>query len=96
MELSVALCNEIKKHLGETVTVYTTSGGSSGSGYTGVLIQINCFFIKIIKHTGPRPCNSPKYGSKRCYMCKRFGVKYTVTTSIIPIDKIAAFVFNAI
>lgn len=42
MDLNEALSNEFKEHIGKTVTVYTTSGGNSGRGYTGMLINVNC------------------------------------------------------
>lgn len=42
-------------HIGQTVTIFTTSGGDSGSGFTGVLVFVNCSFIRLISQIGPAP-----------------------------------------
>ena len=91
-EIHESLCFEFREHIGETVTVYTTSGGRSGVGYTGLLTHVNCYFIRIVKHTGPISCPSFSYKNKRCYNCKRY--KFCGVTTIIPIDKISAFVYS--
>lgn len=45
----------MKKYIGETVTIFTTSGGMSGCGFTGVLIGVNECFAKLITQIGPAP-----------------------------------------
>lgn len=40
---------------GETVTIFTTSGGQSGSGFTGVVLAVNPCFVRLITHIGPAP-----------------------------------------
>lgn len=87
MGINEALSNEFKKHTGKTVTIYTASGGDSGKGFTGILINANNHFIRLIKEI---PCSSPDYGSSKCNCCKRFKQRITI---IIPINRIAAFVY---
>jgi hypothetical protein len=40
---------------GQTVTIFTTSGGESGRGFTGVLIRVNCNFVRLLSDIGPAP-----------------------------------------
>ena len=41
--------------VGTTVTIFTSSGGQSGSGFTGVLISVNDVFVRLITRIGPPP-----------------------------------------
>ncbi len=110
-----SLIDEMAKHIGTTVTIYTTSGGESGFGFTGVLSMITPGFIRLITCIGPAPCcpagsscNSPVspcyYGGRRratgnCgYTGGYRNVPLNNTGSIadIPLERIAAFVHNAI
>ena len=50
------LCH-IKRYKGETVTIFTTSGGASGCGFTGVILEINCDFLRLTTHIGSAPAN---------------------------------------
>jgi len=45
------LCN----YVGETVTIFTASGGQSGSGFTGVVLSANESFVRLITSVGPPP-----------------------------------------
>ncbi len=45
------LCN----YIGETVTIFTKSGGQSGSGFTGVILSVNDCFVRLITRIGPAP-----------------------------------------
>lgn len=92
IEIHEALCQEFKEHIGETVTVYTTSGGRSGVGFTGLLTHANCYFIRLVKHLRPVVCPHFDYRKKKCYTCKQY--KFKGVTTIIPMDKIAAFVHS--
>lgn len=47
---------ELARFIGTTVTVYTTSGGQSGFGVTGVLTFVSSTFISLITCIGPAPC----------------------------------------
>lgn len=87
--------------IGQTVTIYTTSGGCSGSGFTGVLIYVDECVVKLITRIGTPPecalgstCCPPGPAPFRPYGCQPFLGLGSVTT--IPIDKIASFVQNSI
>lgn len=89
--------------IGQTVTLYTTSGGASGCGITGVILMVNQCFVRIVTCFGPAPCCA--LGSACCTCgcptftgCKgRCGVVNTVgSVADIPIDRIASFVHSAI
>lgn len=43
------------KYIGETVTIFTSSGGQSGSGFTGVILSVNNVFVRLITRIGPPP-----------------------------------------
>lgn len=46
------------KFLGETVTIFTTSGGDSGSGFTGVLTLVTPEYVRLVTAIGfPPECS---------------------------------------
>lgn len=45
----------LSKYIGETVTIFTSSGGDSGSGFTGVILSVNNVFVRLISRIGPPP-----------------------------------------
>lgn len=45
----------LQNYLGQTVTIFTTSGGVSGSGFTGVLMSIECNFLRLLSQVGSAP-----------------------------------------
>ncbi|MGI6705014.1 MAG: hypothetical protein ACOX6S_01710 [Clostridia bacterium] len=45
----------IADYIGETVTIFTTSGGQSGSGFTGVVLSVNDCFVRLLTRIGPPP-----------------------------------------
>jgi len=45
----------LAKYIGETVTIFTTSGGQSGAGFTGVILSVNPVFVRLITRIGPPP-----------------------------------------
>jgi hypothetical protein len=47
--------NDFEDHIGETVTIFTTSGGRSGSGFTGVIIAANRRIVRLVTRIGPAP-----------------------------------------
>jgi len=49
------LMERLSCHIGKTVTVFTTSGGLSGSGFTGVLASVDCFVVRLICAFGAPP-----------------------------------------
>jgi hypothetical protein len=42
-------------HIGRTVTIFTTSGGASGSGFTGVLLSVDCTCVRLLTDIGAPP-----------------------------------------
>ena len=49
--LEESLC----RHIGQTITIFTTSGGISGAGFTGVLGHVGNGCISLITHLGAAP-----------------------------------------
>jgi len=49
--LEESLC----RYIGQTITIFTTSGGLSGSGFTGVLAHVGNGCIKLITCVGAAP-----------------------------------------
>ena len=45
----------LAKYIGETVTIFTASGGQSGAGFTGVILSVNDCFVRLITRIGPPP-----------------------------------------
>lgn len=100
--------NHIRRFIGETVTVFTTSGGESGEGFTGVVLAVNCDFVRLVLQQGSAPTNPFEddedededdcYGRgnnnrrrRRHRRCQKVGAVVD-----IPINRIAAFVHNAV
>ena len=89
------MCNFI----GQTVTIFTTSGGASGCGFTGILMSVNCCYCRITTDIGVAPANPlsqhicPWQGeTDKCQRhCNTIG-----SVCDIPIDRIAAFCHNAV
>lgn len=49
------LCHLLSKYIGETVTIFTKSGGMSGCGFTGVILGVNDCYVRLITRIGPAP-----------------------------------------
>ncbi len=49
------IVNALSRRIGETVTIFTKSGGMSGCGFTGVLLGVNECFVKLLSQIGPAP-----------------------------------------
>lgn len=43
----------LSNYIGETVTIFTSSGGQSGAGFTGVILSVNNVFVRLITRIGP-------------------------------------------
>ncbi|MFL0246466.1 hypothetical protein [Candidatus Clostridium stratigraminis] len=50
-----SLAAHLARHIGQTVTIFTTSGGDSGEGFTGVLISVDKCFVRLISAIGSAP-----------------------------------------
>ena len=53
--MGVCLIESMVRHIGQTVTVFTTSGGLSGNGFTGVLAGICDGCVRLITDIGAPP-----------------------------------------
>jgi len=47
--------DSLSRCVGQTVTIFTSSGGTSGSGYTGVLAGVTDSSVKLITAFGSPP-----------------------------------------
>ena len=94
------LLDSLSRYIGQTVTIFTTSGGCSGSGFTGVLVNVNECYVKLITNIGAAPscaigssCTGYGYNNyNQCYC----GNNWLGSVTEIPICKIASFTHNAI
>lgn len=103
------LFDSLCRYIGQTVTVFTTSGGLSGSGFTGVLAAVNDCSIKLITDIGAAP-NCPLGSNCSGFSGGLFGFGNSNNNSCsnncnnnwlgsvteIPICKIVSFTHNAI
>lgn len=98
--------DHLEEFIGETVTIYTTSGGESGDGFTGVVLSVNSAFVRLITRIGPAPgcalgsscCNGSRRrrGSRGHGDEDNGGRSRVGSVTDIPIDRIASFVHNAV
>ena len=63
------LAEHLRDQIGETVTIFTESGGQSGCGFTGVVLKVNPCFVRLTTCIGPAPgcalgngCSRGNYG----------------------------------
>ena len=91
------ILGQLSRFIGETVTIFTTSGGQSGSGFTGVLIGVNPYFVTLVTGQGPAPacplgnaCGG--YGGYGGYS----GIYNTGSITNIPVYMIASFSHNTL
>jgi len=49
------LVESMCRHIGQTVTIFTTSGGLSGSGFTGVLLTVDINCVRLLADIGAPP-----------------------------------------
>lgn len=104
------LVESLSRYIGETVTLFTTSGGLSGTGITGVLVAVTPCYVKIITQIAAPPscplgssCTGPVApfgGGFGCFGGRGYGyggyTNFLGSVSEIPIDRIASFTHNAI
>lgn len=105
-----SLVGDLARHIGQTVTIFTTSGGESGEGFTGVLASVNNNFVRLITQIGPAPgcalgnccderfdrdmdSNRDSLGGQGRATCR---ARHLGSIVDIPINRIAAFVHNAV
>ncbi|MDP4118833.1 MAG: hypothetical protein Q8873_06550 [Bacillota bacterium] len=86
------LCSNI----GRVVTIFTASGGVSGSGFTGLLVWANCQTVKIITNLPSAPpnplgdcgCNNGLFWNSNYCNGSAYG-----SVVVIPTCQIVSFVF---
>jgi hypothetical protein len=91
----------MSQYIGQTITVYTTSGGVAGCGLTGVLSQCTASHITLITHIGPPP-EKPK--SKACRSCPYYKscleaaekLREVGSVAEIPLHSLVIFVHNSL
>jgi hypothetical protein len=103
--------NELCRFIGQTVTIFTTSGGASGCGFTGVLLRVNPCFVTLVNRIGTPPTNplsevicgdrNGREGYREgcrdnCREKDERPVYYVGSVCDIPVEKIAAFCHNAV
>lgn len=100
----------LTRFLGETVTVFTTSGGESGSGFTGVLTLVTPDYVRLVTAIGSPPTCSLGNdcdcldshglfgrGFRRGGFSRGFGRGLGLGSVVdIPISRIASFVHNTL
>ena len=91
---------ELCRYIGQTVTIFTTSGGASGCGFTGVLLFVNPCYVTLVNRIGTPPTN-PLWESTVCDRREMHNADacnhYTVgSVCDIPVDRIACFCHNAV
>jgi hypothetical protein len=104
----------IREFVGETVTIFTTSGGASGCGFTGVILSVNQCFVRLVSEQGTPPSNplaenicpdinngGDMRGPGGVGIMSRDHRNHNNMRSVgsvvdIPVDRIAAFVHNAV
>ncbi len=98
-----ALIDSLKRYVGQTVTIFTTSGGISGSGFTGVLASVCDCSIKLITDLGAAPtcplgssCGGRVGFNRNCNCRNSYNGNWVGSVTEIPICKIAGFTHNAI
>jgi len=96
------------RHIGQTVTIFTTSGGLSGSGFTGVLLSVDCNCVRLLADIGAPPscpvgsactdCMTPMGIQNDCGCgCGGFwGGNPLGAVCVIPTCSIAVFTHHAI
>lgn len=47
--------DHLRRFQGETVTIFTNSGGESGSGFTGVLTVVDCSYVRLVTAIASAP-----------------------------------------
>ncbi|MDR1703726.1 MAG: hypothetical protein LBS19_03450 [Clostridiales bacterium] len=105
------LVESLRRYIGRTVTIFTTSGGLSGSGFTGVLAAVCEGTVKLITDIGAPPaccvgsaCGGGNYGGcgggnalgANVGGCNGGGYGWLGSVTEIPVCKIASFTHSAI
>ena len=98
-----SLGDDLCRYIGQTVTIFTTSGGCSGSGFTGVLVSVSDCVVRLLVSAGEAPAcpiGSSCSGVMTPYGNGSYSYGYAGNPlgaiAVIPTNSIAAFTHNAI
>jgi hypothetical protein len=80
------------KFIGQTITVFTTSGGISGHGFTGLLLKVSLDQIELLT----KMQSAPQIFFKDSFSNEEGDEVSLGTSTNIPISKIAAFIHNVV
>jgi hypothetical protein len=95
------LTEDMIRYLGQTVTIFTKSGGISGAGFTGVLVGVDCNVVRLLCDVGAPPA-CPVGSACTGHFEQGFGYGGACGRNplgaicVIPTCAIAAFTHNAI
>ncbi|MDE6181882.1 MAG: hypothetical protein K2F59_01575 [Eubacteriales bacterium] len=96
------LREDLCRYIGQTVTIFTTSGGCSGAGFTGVLVSVSECAVRLLVSAGEAPacsigsnCSCSPCGNNS-YNYNYYGGNPLGAIAVIPTNSIAAFTHNAI
>lgn len=92
------IMEELSKFIGQTVIIFTISGGATGRGFTGVLLRANTSFVTLVNRLGAPP-NWPLDEILSCGFGSgenELPAPVYIVSSIcdIPLTQIAAFCHN--
>lgn len=98
------LVESMFRFIGQTVTIFTTSGGLSGNGFTGVLLSADCNVVRLLADIGAPPACPVGSACTDCMTCKGFDNDACPdffgnplgAICVIPTCAIACFSHNAI
>ena len=104
------ILDDLVKHTGQIVTIFTMSGGASGMGFTGILSGVSNNLVKLIIDIALVPvpiylnqtnniCNQCKNKNYNNFFCAKnnfYKNHYLGSIAEIPISKIISFSHNAL
>jgi len=97
------LLESLGENIGKTVTIFTTSGGLSGSGFTGVLLTCDRDVVRLLCDVGAAPACPVGSSCTNMFgpwgnMNDGFGFMGNPlgAVAVIPVCAIACFTHNAI
>ncbi|MDR1687791.1 MAG: hypothetical protein LBS21_04165 [Clostridiales bacterium] len=97
MEWVTSFVDDMRKRIGQTVTIFTASGGISGSGFTGVLLSVDCNYVRLLCNIGAAPsCPIGSTCSGRPSYSAPLTGNPLGAICVIPMCSIACFTHHAI
>jgi hypothetical protein len=82
----------LARYISQTVTIYTVSGGQSGAGFTGVLLEVCRDHVRILTSAA----SPPAYSLGDSFEDNDEKPVNLGSIAEVPLSKIAAFIHNAV